>query len=102
MDLKSWYIALAGIVFQIILGFMLLFLGIGTGGLGGLVSGIIGVYLFLISLLGFIPLAFLYFKKTKIGGILSVILGVIEIVAQGYVLGICLLIAGILALKKGV
>ena len=102
MNLKSWHIAFGGIVFQIILAFMLLFLGIGSGGLGGLLSGVIGAYFFVISLLGFIPLAFLYFKKVKTGGILSIIFGVIEIILQGYILGICLLIAGIFALKKGV
>jgi hypothetical protein len=72
------------------------------GGLGGFVGAIVGSTVLFISVLGLIPLLLLIFQKTrKIGGIIGIILGLIGIaISFGFIIGIFLIIAGILALLK--
>jgi hypothetical protein len=102
MHIKSWYLVLVGILLQVLFGLFVLSGALSYGGLGGFVGAIVGSTVLFISLLGPIPLFLLIFQKTrKIGSIVSIILGLIGIAINfGFIIGIFLIIAGILALWK--
>jgi hypothetical protein len=102
MQIKSWYLVLVGILLQILFDLFVLSGALSHRSLGGFVGAIVGSTVLFISVLGLIPLLLLIFQKTrKIGGIIGIILGLIGIaISFGFIIGIFLIIAGILALLK--
>ena len=102
MGLKSWYVVLIGMIIQLIAGLCMVFVISSIGGWGGFIALVIGIGFLYATALGVIPLILLIFQKTRIiGGIISIIFGIIGIVIQlGFIVGIFLIIAGILALWK--
>jgi len=102
MRFKSWYLVLIGILLQVLIGLYTLFNAIATKGFGGFVGALISSAFLFFSALGIIPLLLLVFQKTKkIGGLISILIGVFGLVTRfGIIIGIFLIIAGILALWK--
>jgi len=104
MKLKSWYIALFGILLQAGFGILLIASGKDEDVWAGLAAAILGLIVILLAVgLGIIPLVLLVSKKTrKTGAIVSIVLGVIGIgiLGAGAVLGVFLVIAGVVALWK--
>jgi hypothetical protein len=103
MRLRSWHIALLGIVIQAGLGLWIT-AGVEPGtGFGGFIARLLGLLLLIGSAWGIIPLLLLFFPKTrKVGAVISLIFGVagIVILRSGLIVGIFLIIAGILSLWK--
>ncbi len=78
MKLKSWYVALLGMVIQFVLGAFLL-----SGGWGAFPLAIVGYVILLASTLGVIPLILLIFERTrKIGAVVSIIFGIAGIILR--------------------
>ena len=105
--IKSWHIVLLGIIIQLFIGYSFYSASnnnIINANFGIVIISILGMMLILGVLIGIIPLILLYFKKTrKIGGIVSIILGVVGIIINiDLLIGIFMIIAGIIALYKGV
>ncbi len=98
MRIRSWHIAASGLLIQVLAGFILI--GFGKLGFAGLFLAIAGIFHLLLSLAGLVPTALLYFGKSTSGGILSLFLGIIGILAQALFLGFSMIGAGILALLK--
>lgn len=100
--LKSWHVALLGIILQVVFGLMLLSGIEGAPVFGGIILAVGGILVLLASLLGIIPLLLLFFKRTKkIGAVISIIFGLIGTATQfGIIVGIFLIAAGILYLWK--
>lgn len=103
MQIKSWQIPILGIIAQAIVSMVWLKVEIWNAVEMG--SGIIfvGLYILILLVFGIIASLLLYFEKTrKAGAIISIILGVLDIMpfnlltfAIGGILKIFLLIAGI-------
>jgi len=102
MKLGSWIIVLIGMGVQVVVGKLILSGASATSGWGGLAIAVIGVAILFSALMGVIPMILLAFERTrKIGGVLSIILGLIGLASQAAgIVGIALLIAGIIALWK--
>ena len=98
MKIRSWHIAASGLLIQILAGLILI--GFGKLGFAGLFLAIAGILHLLLSLVGLVPTALLYFGKSTSGGILSLFIGILGILAQALFLGFALLGAGIFALLK--
>ena len=108
--IRSWHIVLLGIVIQVGIGYLLFSdiahyttYNLGNGmQIGEIFAVAIGIMLMLGSIFGILPLLLLYFKKTlNIGGIISIILGIVALVTElGIIVGIFMIIAGILAIWK--
>jgi len=105
---KSWYILSLGMVIQFLLGFILFIIPSITvykHAIRGLSDFFIGSMLLIGIIIGIIPLILLYLRKTrKIGGIVSIIFGIISymIFPLWIIISIFLVIAGIIALWKKV
>jgi hypothetical protein len=99
---KSWHLALISILLQFLIGLYTLNNAIAAKGFEGFVGVVASSAFLFFSALGVIPLLLLVFQKTKkIGGLISILVGVFGIVTQfGIISGIFLIIAGILALWK--
>ncbi len=114
--IKSWHIVLLGIITQLWVGYSMVSsvqitkaanstVNITTSHIvGNMFMTVIGLFLIIGTLFGIIPLILLYFKKTrKIGGIVSIILGIVGIITQlGVIVSVFMILAGILALWKRV
>lgn len=114
--IKSWHIVLLGIITQLWVGYSMVSgvqitkvanstVNITTSHIiGNMFMTVIGLFLIIGTLFGIIPLILLYFKKTrKIGGIISIILGIVGIITQlGVIVSVFMILAGILALWKRV
>ena len=103
MKLKSWYLVLLGMIAQAGFG-IYAFLVAKTTGLGVIVLGVGAVIILLATALGIIPLLLLLFRKTRtIGAVLSIVLGIAGVMlAVGIIVGVFMIIAGIMALRKKV
>jgi ABC-type transport system involved in multi-copper enzyme maturation permease subunit len=99
---NSWYLALAGILLQILLGFSILSTIKTTGVWGEFFGALFGFAFLFFAALGILPLLLLAFQRTrKIGGIVSIIVGILGLLTVvGIVIGIFLIVAGILAFWK--
>ena len=97
--MKSFHIAFAGVIIQLVLG-VLVILGAGESlGWAGLLLALLGVLTIIYAIIGVIPALLLMFKRTKkIGAILSIVFGVLMIAIppnMGILIGIFLIIAGV-------
>ena len=101
MKLKSWHLVLFGMFAQAGFG-IYAFSAAKTTGLGVLVLGVGAIIIVLATALGIIPLLLLLFRKTrKLGAVLSIVLGIVGVsLAVGIIVGIFMIIAGIVALRK--
>jgi len=102
MKIKSWHLIFIGIFLQALVSFIMLAQAKKAESLGGLVITIISVSVLFFSFFGIIPLLLLVFKKTRnIGGIISILFGVIGLILKfGFIIGIFSILAGVLALWK--
>lgn len=101
MKFRSWYIVLFGIIVQLGFGLLLLLSADEDDEWGAVFAIILGLIVVIFTIgLGLVPLLLLFFNKTRlIGAIVSIVLGIIGIgIWAGMPLGICLIVAGILAL----
>ena len=103
MKIKSWHLVLFGMLAQAGFG-IYAFLVAKTTGLGVIVLGVGAVIILLATALGIIPLLFLLFRKTRtFGAVLSIVLGIAGVMlAVGIIVGVFMIIAGIMALRKKV
>jgi|Deesub1362A_J573_1020465.scaffolds.fasta_scaffold00003_263 hypothetical protein len=104
MKIRSWYIAIMGVLTQLLLSIYLMFnIGDISPWLGLFVT-LIAAYMLGYSIISLIPIPLLAFKKTlKLGGVIAILLGALGIISQvGLIAGISLLVAGVLALFKNI
>lgn len=101
MKFRSWYIVLFGILVQSGFGFLLMLGADGADEWGAIIVVVLGLLVIMLTIgLGLVPLLLLVFKKTRLAGaIVSIVLGIVGVaITAGIPLGICLIVAGILAL----
>lgn len=102
---RSWYLALAGTLVQLILGFAMFGSAYSVKpSFGAVAVAVIGSLVILASALGVIPLILLIIPRTRrVGGYVSIIFGVAGLLLRvGIVVGVFLLAAGIIAAWKKV
>jgi len=102
MKFRSWYLVLIGMVIQAIFGLVLLFSADDAEDWGGLFFIIGGIVVFSFVSLGIIPLILLLFHNTrKVGAAISIVFGIFGLIFKfGFIIGVFLIIAGILALRR--
>ena len=100
----SWTVVLVGVLTQLIVGMLMLSGASATSGFGGVGLAIVGTVITLSALIGIVPMILLAFKKTrKFGAVISVILGIMALFSQAAsIVGVSLIIAGVLAIKKDI
>ncbi len=105
---RSWYIILTGMIIQFLLG-CIIFIIPNITIYKHVMSGLVGLFMGFITIsgvfFGVIPLLLLAFKKTrKIGGLVSIIFGIISYIVfpLWIIISIFMVIAGIIALWKGI
>lgn len=100
---RSWYLALAGMLAQAILGFAMLRSALSISpSFGAVAVAVMASLVILASALGVIPLILLIVPRTRrVGGYVSIVSGIAGL-AFGLVVGAFLLAAGIIAVWKKV